>query len=42
MLCFGTFPRLTETVTFISGRTDLLASLGAAVEIEIECIAAKP
>jgi len=27
MVLFGTFPRLTESVTFISGRTDLLASL---------------
>lgn len=26
---FGTFPRLTEAVTWISGRTDVLATLGA-------------
>lgn len=29
MTLFGIFPRLTESVTFISGRTDLLACLGA-------------
>ncbi len=28
LLVFGLFPRLTETVTFVSGRTDLIASIG--------------
>jgi tetratricopeptide (TPR) repeat protein len=28
-LLFGTFPRLTESVSWISGRTDLLAAIGA-------------
>lgn len=33
MLLFGAMPRLTESVTWISGRTDLLAALGAASAI---------
>ncbi len=33
LLLFGAMPRLTESVTWISGRTDLLATMGAAFAI---------
>ncbi len=35
MLLFGAMPRLTESVTWISGRTDLLATLGAILAITL-------
>lgn len=39
VLLFGLFPRATEAVTFISGRTDLLASLAVLIALVITCSA---
>lgn len=35
MLLFGAMPRLTESVTWVSGRTDVLAALGASLAIAL-------
>ncbi len=38
-LLFGTFPRLTESVAWISGRTDLLAGVGALAAWQLHDVA---
>ena len=37
MVIFGTVPRLTETVTWISGRTDAIAALGGLGAVVLWC-----